>query len=106
MTGPDEKKQKDFPEEIGSKQRRKIKARREGDRSIWFGLGLMGTIGWAVAIPTLIGVAIGLWLDSLFADRVSWTLVFLFAGLIIGCLNAYYWAKRQMTGGNGKPDDE
>ena len=28
-------------------------------------------------------------------DRVSWTLTFLFIGLGIGCLIAWYWVKRE-----------
>jgi predicted F0F1-ATPase subunit len=31
---------------------------------VWFGLGMMGLIGWSVAVPTLLGAALGLWLDS------------------------------------------
>jgi ATP synthase protein I len=33
-------------------------------RTVWFGLGMMGLIGWSVAIPTLLGAALGLWLDK------------------------------------------
>jgi ATP synthase protein I len=100
------KKRREFPDEIEAKERRKLKARRERGRSIWFGLGLMGTIGWAVAIPTLAGIAIGLWLDARYPVRFSWTLVFLAAGLITGCFNAYYWAKKQLTDGDEGKDDE
>ena len=58
---------------MGTKEDRKIKARRERDRSAWFGLGMFGLVGWSVAIPTLIGVALGWWIDhrfpgSLFLD--------------------------------------
>ena len=31
---------------------------------VWFGLGMMGLIGWSVAIPTVLGAALGLWLDQ------------------------------------------
>jgi predicted F0F1-ATPase subunit len=55
----------EFAEEIGAKEKRKVKARQEKDRGIWFGLGMMGIIGWSVAIPTLIGVAIGVWIGSI-----------------------------------------
>lgn len=81
--------------EIGRKAARKIKARAERDRSVWFGLGMFGLIGWSVAVPTILGVALGLWLDGLLDDRVSWTLTFLLIGVALGCLNAWYWVKRE-----------
>lgn len=100
------RKRREFPDEIEAKEKRKVKARKEKGRSIWFGLGLMGTIGWSVAIPILVGLGIGLWLDSLYPGRIVWTLVFLAMGVIGGCINAYYWVKRQITGGENRKDDE
>jgi ATP synthase protein I len=81
--------------EIAAKEARKKKARQERDRGIWFGLGMFGLIGWSVAIPTLIGVALGIWIDASWPSRFSWTLMLLFLGVILGCLNAWYWVKRQ-----------
>lgn len=72
-----------------------MKGRREKDRSIWFGLGMFGLIGWSVAIPTLIGVAVGIWIDNTWPSRFSWTLMLLFNGVILGCVNAWYWVKRE-----------
>jgi len=93
---PDRKKHsKDFPEEVGTKERRKIKARREGDRGVWFGFGMFGLVGWAVAIPTVIGVAIGVWIDKAWPGPYSWTLMCLFIGVVLGCINAWYWVKRE-----------
>ena len=94
------KKDDRFPHEtlsrkIATKEERKLRARREGDRSIWYGLGMMGVIGWAVAIPTLLGIAIGIWIDTRWPSRFSWTLMLLFVGVVLGCLNAWYWVKRE-----------
>ena len=52
-----------FAEQVGAKAARKLKARRNPPQ-VWFGLGMMGLIGWSVAIPTLLGAALGLWLDK------------------------------------------
>lgn len=87
----------DFAEKIGAKEERKIKARRERARGVWFGLGMMGIVGWSVAVPTLIGVAIGVWIDTRYPGPISWTLVFLSAGLIVGCANAWYWVREEQT---------
>jgi len=86
---------KDLPEEVEVKEGRKIKARREKDRGVWFGFGMFGMVGWAVAIPTVIGVAVGIWIDKTWPGPYSWTLMCLFIGIILGCLNAWYWVKRE-----------
>jgi ATP synthase protein I len=80
---------------VSQKEDRKLKARRERDRSVWFGLGMFGMVGWSVAIPTLIGIALGIWIDTTWAGPYSWTLMLLFIGVMIGCLNAWYWVKRE-----------
>lgn len=56
--------EKEFTDRIGSKADKKLKARKRKDESFLFWLGMMGMVGWAVAIPTLIGVGIGMFLDS------------------------------------------
>ena len=53
-----------FSQEVGAKAARKLKAQRHVTRTVWFGLGMMGLIGWSVAIPTLIGAALGIWLGQ------------------------------------------
>ena len=77
--------------EVGAKAERKLRAQRHVTRTVWFGLGMMGLVGWSVAIPTLLGAALGRWLDRRYPDSRSWTLALLVAGLAIGCLNAWYW---------------
>jgi len=84
-----------LPEDVGRKAARKLKARQEKHREVWFGLGMFGLVGWSVAIPTLIGVAIGVWIDATWPSRFSWTLMLLVAGLAIGCLNAWHWVRRE-----------
>jgi ATP synthase protein I len=68
-------------QEVGAKAARKLRARRMSTRTVWFGLGMMGLIGWSVAIPTLLGAALGLWLDSRHPGSHSWTLALLVVGL-------------------------
>ena len=45
--------------EVGAKATRKLRAQRHVTRTVWFGLGMMGLIGWSVAIPTLLGAVTG-----------------------------------------------
>ncbi|MGA7119163.1 MAG: AtpZ/AtpI family protein [Polyangiaceae bacterium] len=87
------KRARTLAEEVGAKAARKLGAQRH-PAQVWLGLGMMGLIGWSVAIPTLLGAALGLWLDDRFSGH-SWTLALLVAGLVLGCLNAWHWVAAQ-----------
>jgi len=80
-----------FSDGIGSKAARKLNARREATPVLWFGLGMMGLIGWSIVVPTLLGAAAGLWLDKHYGGDHSWTLALLIGGLTLGCFNAWHW---------------
>ena len=82
-------------DQVGAKASRKLKARRSGTPGVWFGLGMMGLIGWSVVVPTLLGAALGLWLDQRYPGGRTWTLALLMAGLTIGCLNAWHWVSKE-----------
>lgn len=77
--------------QIGTKTARKLKARRNPAPGVWFGLGMMGLVGWSVVVPTLIGAGLGLWLDQHHPGTHHWTLALLMAGLVLGCFNAWRW---------------
>lgn len=83
-------------EAVRRKQRRKERARREGRRGLAEGLGTFGIVGWSIAIPTLLGIALGRWLDARSADGASWTLTLLLAGVIVGAFTAWYWLRREV----------
>ncbi|MBH2009831.1 MAG: AtpZ/AtpI family protein [Xanthomonadaceae bacterium] len=95
-------------EQVGVKAARKLRARRNPAPGVWSGLGLMGMIGWSVAVPTLLGAALGIWLDRRYPGGRSWTLALLMAGLMLGCLNAWHWVAREDAAMREKPehDDE
>jgi len=83
-----------FAEEIRVKATRKIKARKS-TQGVWFGLGMMGLVGWSVVVPTLLGAALGIWLDKHHPGKHPWTLALLVVGLAVGCLNAWYWVAKE-----------
>ncbi len=100
MNGSDKKKDdkdKNLPGTVGKKASRRIKARRTRDQSVWFGLGMFGMVGWTIAITTVVGVVIGIWIDRTWPGPYSWTLTLLFIGLIIGCINAWYWVNKESS---------
>jgi ATP synthase protein I len=83
-----------FAGQVGAKATRKIRARKS-TQSVWLGLGMMGLIGWSVTVPTLLGAALGIWLDKHHPGKHPWTLALLMAGLTIGCLNAWHWVAKE-----------
>ena len=83
-----------FAGAIGAKATRKLKARKS-TQGVWLGLGMMGLIGWSVVVPTLLGAALGIWLDNRHPGSHSWTLMLLVIGLVIGCWNAWHWVDKE-----------
>lgn len=76
--------------EIEKDAKKKIKSRKEGNE-VMFGLGFFGIVGWSIAIPTLLAIALGVYLDKKLDSDFSWTLTLIFAGVIIGSLNTWHW---------------
>ena len=91
-------------EEIGAKAALKLKAQRSGTPGVWFGLGMTGLIGWSVVVPTLLGTAFGVWLDSKYPGVHSWTLMGLAVGILVGCLNAWHWVQSEDKAMHGNVD--
>jgi ATP synthase protein I len=89
------KNEEKFTKEIGEKEAQKLKALHEDKRSVWAGLGTFGMVGWSIAVPTILGTALGLWLDKNYPESISWTLTFLVAGLFLGCLIAWQWVAKE-----------
>ena len=73
---------------------KKMKAQDEGSE-IMFGLNLFGIVGWSISIPTVLGIALGSFLDERFTHSFSWTITLLFTGIILGSFNAWRWIKEK-----------
>lgn len=93
-----------FSKTVERKGALRLRAQRQTENTVWFGLGMFGIVGWSVAIPTLIGVAIGVWIDKIYPSRFSWTLMLLIGGVMLGCLNAWYWVRK--AGMNSSLDED
>jgi ATP synthase protein I len=76
------------------KRRIARRSRHKGDPLL--GLATLGMVGWSIVVPTLLGIAGGVALDSRFPQkRISWTLTLMTIGLVIGVSNAVYWVNRE-----------
>lgn len=89
-----DKREQELLTTVGEKELRKLHARATR-RSIWFGLGMFGMVGWSVAVPMLALLALGIWIDRRWPSPYSWTLMLLFVGIVLGCVNAWYWVAKQ-----------
>ena len=76
-------------EAVRLRRRRRERWQREGERSIAQNLALIGTLGWTIVTPILVGIFAGRWLDRTFGSRIFWTLGLLVAGLALGCSLAW-----------------
>ncbi len=94
MVERDRPSETDFCRTVEAQERRKLRAARKHSY-VWSGLGMLGLVGWSVGIPTLLGAFLGMWLDRRHPTSRPWTLTLLFAGLCVGCINAWHWIKRQ-----------
>lgn len=76
-------------EAVRTRQERRERWQREGERSLGQNLAMIGALGWTIVLPTLIGIFAGRWLDRHFDSGVFWTLGLLVAGLALGCTLAW-----------------
>ena len=66
---------------------------REGERSLWQNMSMVGALGWLVITPTLLGVLVGRWLDTRFGTGVTFSSALIFLGAAFGL----YLAWRRMN---------
>lgn len=95
MTDKDNDNNQSLERIIARKAARKTRSAFDKRHHLWFGFSTFGIIGWSVAIPCLLGTALGLWLDERYPREQSWTLALLLAGLTLGCFNAWRMIERQ-----------
>jgi ATP synthase protein I len=84
-----------FVKNVENKVTRKLKALNHPGQSVWMGLSAMGIVGWSVAVPTLAGLFLGLWLDKHYQMGFSWTLNLLIVGIVLGCFSAWHWVSKE-----------
>lgn len=59
------------------------------------GLSAFGVIGWSVALPTVAGALLGLWLERVAPQKFSWPIALMLGGLVLGLLVAWDWVARE-----------
>ncbi len=84
VTSPGGHDEDPFVREIRRQAQRAGATRHE---TLWRGLGLVGSVGWMVVVPALLGAFLGRWIDHRTGTPIFWTLSLLFIGLVLGCVN-------------------
>lgn len=93
-----------FQQRVQIREQQKLRARSQKDQTLRVGLSAFGVIGWSVAVPTLTGVLLGMWIDRRWPSEFSWTLALLLAGVTMGCLSAWAWVNQEQKQMNERKD--
>ena len=80
------------------------RARKQPRASPLRGLGAFGMIGWSVAVPTVAGAFLGLWLNRVAPQSFSWPIALILGGIVVGAMIAWNWIDKE-TPKAGSRDD-
>ena len=70
-------------------RRRRERYAREGERPLARNLAMIGSLGWLIVLPTLLGTLLGRWLDGLAGTGITLTAALMLVGLVLGCRLAW-----------------
>lgn len=82
-------------EDIRRRTERMKRTRRRRADSPLRGLSAFGAIGWSIALPTVGGVLLGMWLDGVAPAQFSWPLALMLGGLVLGMIVAWNWVEQE-----------
>jgi ATP synthase protein I len=86
----------DKPTQDIARQAKRMKATREHPGpSPLRGIGTFGMIGWSIAVPTVGGAFLGLWLDRVAPQRFNWTIALILGGVVLGSFIAAVWINKE-----------
>jgi len=67
----------------------RLQRREPSARSFWRSLSVLGTVGWSIALPAVLGAWLGHRLDLRLDSGVRFTLMALTAGVMLGSFVAW-----------------
>jgi len=76
--------QKDMHRAVRLREERSERWKREGERSLWGNLSMIGALGWLIVSPILLGVFLGRWLDRSFDTGITFSGALIFLGAVLG----------------------
>jgi ATP synthase protein I len=63
--------------------------REQSNRIFWHALGVLGMVGWPIALMSVGGAFLGRYLDGRLDTGVRFTLMLMTAGVALGCYTAW-----------------
>ncbi|MEQ6916276.1 AtpZ/AtpI family protein [Halomonas aquatica] len=93
-------------DDIGRRARRLERARDDPGKSPLRGLGVFGMIGWSIAVPTVGGTFLGLWLDRHMPQAFNWTIALILGGVALGSLIAWGWVSKEVNDSGSDHHDD
>lgn len=91
----DGEKRDHLTQSVEVRQEREDRWKREGERPIWRNLSMLGSFGWLIVVPILLGALLGTWLDRKAGSGVFWSGSLIFAGAVIGFSMVWRRIKRE-----------
>ncbi len=88
-------------EDIRRSAERMKRARSEPGVSPLRGLSAFGIIGWSIAVPTVGGAFLGLWLDRVAPQNFSWPIALILGGVVVGGIIAWNWIDKEVPDQQG-----
>ena len=79
---------------IRRRAERMQQSRNERKYSPLSGLGVFGVIGWSVAIPTVAGAFLGMWLNRVAPQSFSWPIALILGVGVGGAMVAWNWIEK------------
>lgn len=71
------------------------RARAEGEPTVARNLAQVGTLGWMVVTPGLLGLFLGRWIDRSLDTGIFWSAPLLMLGVGLGCWSGWRWMHRR-----------
>jgi ATP synthase protein I len=90
----DDKPDDELHDAVNRERERQDRWRREGERSLGRNLAMIGSLGWLIITPMLIGIFVGRWIDAMAGSGITFTAALLFVGLLIGARLAWQHMNR------------
>jgi len=95
MTAPEQPDKDPLIRSVRQHAARDRRARREGERSLGSNLAQIGTLGWMIVTPGLLGLFLGRWIDRSFGTGIFWSAPLLLLGVGLGCWSGWKWMHRE-----------
>ena len=89
MTRRIERLSRTDPRAAVRRDRKRMGRRDKGQRSFWRSLGVIGMVGWPIAISSVGGAILGRYLDARWGTGIRFTLMLLMIGVLLGCLASW-----------------